>query len=104
MAADDAPLMMGSLWGEAIVSRFKWDWAMVTFRDHDNSVAPAVVSPDRALAIYPLHYLTGCFEDSAVDVTILLAYNLLKAGSIGSVSRRSYRDVMAGVRRLVPRG
>ena len=103
LPADDAPLIMGSLWGEAIVSRFRWEWAMVTFHDHGNSIAPAVVSPDRALAIYPLHFLTGCFEDSAVDATILLAYNMLKTGPIGNVAPSSYRDVMDGVHRIVPR-
>lgn len=97
LTLDDAPLIIGSLWGEAIVSRFKWDWAMLTFHDHNNFLAPAVVAPDRSLAIYPLHYLQGCFTDATVEVTILQAYNLLKAGSAGDAKPGEYFDLMDGV-------
>jgi hypothetical protein len=101
LSSDDAPLIMGSLWGEAVISRFGWQWAMVTFHDHDNAIAPAVVSPDRAVAIYPLHHLTGCFVDSA-EGSIVAAYNILKAG-IDDAVPRSYSDLMESMRRVVPR-
>lgn len=105
LTQDDAPLIIGSLWGEAIVSRFKWQWAMVNFHDHNNAVAPAVLSPDRSLAIYPLHFLLGCFNDPHVDVTILLSYNMLKAGSLDGMKLKpgSYYNLMDSVHRIVPR-
>jgi hypothetical protein len=96
LSLDDAPLIIGSLWGEALVSRFKWDWAMIMFHDHNNAIAPAVVSPDRSLAIYPLHYLHGCFTDPAAEVAILQAYNLLKAGSAGDAKPGEYLNLMDG--------
>ncbi len=97
LSLDDAPLIIGSLWGEALVSRFKWEWAMLTFHDHNNVVAPAVVAPDRSLAIFPLHYLLGCFTDAGVEVEILQAYNLLKAGAIGESKPGEYFNLMDGV-------
>ncbi len=97
LSIDDAPLIIGSLWGEAIASRFKWEWAMLTFHEHNNVIAPAVCSPDRALAIYPLHFLLGCFTDPTVEVTILQAYNLLKAGKAGDAKPGSYFNFMDGV-------
>ena len=58
---DDAPYMMGSLWGEQLVKRFGWGWRMITFHDHGDSVAPGVCAPDRLLLVYPIHFLMGCF-------------------------------------------
>lgn len=46
---EDAPYALGSLWGHQLVKQFNWQWAMITFHDHGNSKAPAVLSPDRAL-------------------------------------------------------
>ncbi len=100
MDADDAPYALGSLWGEQLVRRFSWEWAMVTF--HDHSVAPGVLSPDRALAVYPIHFLMGALKDAGVDVTIALSYNMLEAGKVGRLEPKGYL-LMDGVRRIVPR-
>jgi hypothetical protein len=96
---DDAPLIIGSLWGEALVSRFKWDWAMITFQDNQNvmvpaAVVPAVVSADRSLAIYPLDFLLACFTDSTVEVTVLQVYNQLKAGRVPHRRPGEYFNLM----------
>lgn len=100
---DDAPYAMGSLWGEQLVRQFKWDWAMVTFHDHGNSKAPGVLSPDRALAIYPIHFLLGCFRDRRVDCTVALSFNLLVSGEVNQMPPRGYFNLMEGVRRIVPK-
>src|SRR4051812_14068522 len=71
---EDAPLVCGSLWGEQLVKRFGWEWAMITFSN--GSRAPAVVSKDRSLAVYPIHFLLGCFQDAGVDATIALSFNM----------------------------
>lgn len=55
--ADDMPYMMGSLWGEQVVLRLGWEWAMATLHDHGDSKAPGVLAPDRSLAIYPIHFI-----------------------------------------------
>ena len=100
---DTARLIMGSLWGEMLVEEFGWEWAEVTFHDHDDSVAFGVVSPDRSLAIYPLEFLLGYVQDPEVDVTVALSFNMLKAGKVPTMRKKSYTNVMDGVRRIVPR-
>ena len=100
---EDAPFIFGSLWGEQLAKRFGWQWAMVTFHDHGDSVAPAVLTPDRSLAVYPIHFLMGCFQDAGVDATVALSYNMLEAGSIGKLKPKGYVNLMDGVHRIVPR-
>lgn len=100
---DTARLIMGSLWGEMLVEEFGWEWAKVTFHDYDDSVAFGVFSPDRSLAIYPLEFLLGCVQDPDVDVTVALSFNMLKAGTIPKMKKKSYTNVMDGVQRIVPR-
>jgi hypothetical protein len=99
----DAPLMFGSLWGEQLVKRFAWQWGMITFHDHNDSSAPAVLPTDRSLAIYPIHFLLGAFRDPGVDATIALSFNMLDAGSVKGPGPRQYLNLMEGVRRIVPR-
>ncbi len=100
---EDAPFALGSLWGNQLVRRFGWEWAIVTFHDHGDSTAPGVLSPDRSLAIYPIHFLIGALRDPAVDVTIALSYNMLVAGNVGELVPRSYLNWMDVVFRIVPR-
>lgn len=100
---DAAPLILGSLWGEQLVRRFGWEWAMITFHDHEDAKTPGVLSPDRSLAVYPIHFLTGCFEDPQVDATIALAYNMLDAGATDGLEPGEYFNLMDGVQRIVPR-
>src|SRR5438132_562350 len=45
---DDLSLTLGSLWGEQLVRDLGWEWAGVTFHDHDDSKAVGVFSPDRS--------------------------------------------------------
>src|SRR6185312_2908912 len=59
---EDAPFALGSLWGQQIVRSFGWEWGMITFDQHNNTKAPGVLSPDRSLAIYPIHFLMGCLR------------------------------------------
>jgi hypothetical protein len=94
LSPEDAPLIIGSLWGEALVSRFKWDWAMLTFHDYNDALAPAVVAADRSLVIYPLDYLHGCFVDPGIEVAVLKAYNLLKAGSTSEAQAGDFCNLM----------
>lgn len=94
---------LGGLWGEQLVRQLRWDWAMVTFHEHGNSKAPGVLSPDRALAVYPIHFIKGCFQDPRVDCTVALAFNMLVGGKTGQQPAKGYFNVMAGVHRIVPK-
>ena len=100
---EDAPFIMGSLWGQQLAKRFGWEWGMITFHDHGDSVAPAIISKDRSLVIYPMHFLTGCFQDPDVDATIELSYNLLKEGKLTEFKPGQYFNFMDGVHRIVPK-
>ncbi len=100
---DDLSLTLGSLWGEQLVKKFDWQWAGVTFHEHNNSKAVGVFSPDRSLAIYPFHFIYGCIENNAI-VTIMLSYNMLKDGSkIPKLPSRGYTNVMDNIQHIVPR-
>jgi hypothetical protein len=100
---EDPALTFGSLWGEQLVNVFGWEWACVTFHDHDDSKAVGVFSPDRSLAIYPFHFIYGCMEDDA-PVTILLSYNIMEDGTrIPQLPLAGYENVMDNVHHVVPR-
>jgi hypothetical protein len=103
--AEDLPYSCGSLWGQQLVRQFNWEWATVTFHQHKDTQAPGVLSPDRKLAIYPIHFLIGCFRDRGVDCTMALSFNMLMAGKMSDldVSDRSYANLMDRVGRIVPR-
>src|SRR5262245_22757084 len=88
---EQARLIFGSLWGEQLCKRFGWEWAQVNFGDE--SVAFGVVSPERSLVIYPLDFMLGCMQDPGVDVTVALSFNMLVAGRVPKMKRRSYTNV-----------
>lgn len=98
---EEARLLLGTLWGEQLVLRLGWRWARVGFED--GSSADGVVSPDRSLAVFPFEFLLGCLSEPDVDVTVALSFNMLVSGGVPAMPPRSYTDVMAGVRRIVPR-
>lgn len=100
---EDVPFAVGSLWGQQIARKFAWHWKSVTFHEHGNTSAPGVVSPDRALVIYPIHFVLGCIKDPSVDATIMLSYNMLVAGGVNGILPGTYTNLMDGVHRLVPR-
>jgi hypothetical protein len=100
---EDAPYALGSLWGEQLVRQFGWEWGMITFHDHDDSMAPGVLSPDRALAVYPIHFLLGCLQDPDVDCTVALSFNMLAAGNVGKLKPKKYLNLMDSVHRIIPK-
>jgi hypothetical protein len=101
---ENAPYNFGSLWGDQLVRHFKWEWATITFHDHGNSTAPAVLSLDRALAVYPIHFLIGCFQNPGVDCTVALSFDMLTANKITGLQPNAYVNLMERVHRIIPRG
>ena len=100
---ENAPFTLGAVWGQQLVRAFGWEWAIVTFHEHGDTTAPGVLSPDRSLAVYPIHFAMGCLQDPTVDTTILIAFNMLAAGKIGDSTPGSYFNLMDGVHRIIPR-
>ena len=100
---DDIPYYLGSLWGEQLVRQFGWEWKLITSHEHGDSKAPGVVSPDRSLAIYPIHFIIGCLNDPSVDATILLSFNMLQESQTNDSKQGAYDNLMAQVFRIVPR-
>jgi hypothetical protein len=91
---DDPAFTLGSLWGNQLVRQLGWQWAIVTFEEHDDTEAVGVFSPDRSLAIYPLHFVWACLENAA-PVTIKLAFDILTDGSrVPPLPAKSYENVM----------
>lgn len=101
--AEEAPYLLGALWGQQFVRQFGWRWVNITFLTQGNVSAPGVVSPEAALVVYPIHFVIGCLQNPTVDGTLALAFNLLAAGQAGGVGARSYFNLMDGVQRVVPR-
>ena len=100
---EDVPYALGGLWGEQLVRSFGWEWREVTFHEHGDTRAPGVLSPDRALAVYPIHFLIGCLQDPNVDATVMLSFNMLREGKVGHPPAGEYMNLMDGVHRVVPR-
>jgi hypothetical protein len=96
---NDRAMPLGALWGTQMVRRFGWDWTFVVDREEDFK-AIAVFHRNRSVGIYPFDYVFGCLE-SDVYPTILLAYNMLEAGSIPTGDARAYVNLMDGVRHIV---
>src|SRR5690349_18230780 len=51
--------LLGGLWGEQLVKALGWEWAEVEFQNVEDAKAIGVFSKDRALAIFPFHYIYG---------------------------------------------
>jgi hypothetical protein len=101
---DDPAYTFGSLWGEQLVRQLGWEWGRVTFHDHGDTRAIGVFSPDRALAIYPFHFVHACLRRDT-PVTILLAFDILvEAKRVPPLPPRGYENVMDNVHHAEPRG
>ena len=103
VAPADVPFLFGSLWGEAVVDALGWTWAQVVFNRHPDTVATAVVSPDRSLAVFPIHYIAGLGDDPEADCTIALSFDELAAGRVDGFTPGGFADVMDHVYRTAPR-
>lgn len=102
-ADEDADINLSCVWGQQLVRELNWEWANLVHHDHGDASAIGVVSPNRALAIYPLNFISGCLNHG-VPVTILLAFNMLVAPSrIPSIAPNSYENLMGMVHHIIPR-
>lgn len=100
---EDLPFALGSLWGEQLNRAFGWQWQIVTFHQHGNTVAPGVLTPDHAFAIYPIHFLIGCLQNPDVDATVALSFNMLRESKIPGGEAGACDNLMERVHRIIPR-
>lgn len=101
---EDIVVLFGVAWGQCLVEEFNWEWKSVSFEsDGADEKVIAVVSPDRAMAVYPFEYVRAYVEDPTVDVMIALAFNMLQAKNHPSFEPDGLVDFMSGVQRIVPR-
>lgn len=96
----DVALSLGIIWGDQLVRQFGWEW---TCLQTDGQDLYAVVSPDRSLAVYPTYFIKACLDDPYADCTAMLAFNMLEAGNVGELPAGEYENLMAGVRRIIPK-
>ena len=90
LAGDDLveeALALGCLWGEQVRQALKWEWTEL--RDVTNTYY-ALVSPDRAYAIFPTIYMRELLADAERDNTAQLLFNMLVAGSLPPSAPKSY--------------
>jgi hypothetical protein len=100
---EDLPYTLGSLWGDQLERQLAWQWKKLTIHEHGDARAPGVVSPDRSMVIYPIHFIIGCLQAPSVDAAILLSFKMLKGGKSPHLSKGAYGNVMEHVFRIIPR-
>jgi hypothetical protein len=98
---NDRAMPLGSLWGVQMQRQFGWEWINMIQHDHDDLQVLAIFDRHRTVGVYPFHYIFGCLENE-VYPTILLAFNMLMAGTIPKFERGSYVNLMDGVQHIVP--
>jgi hypothetical protein len=94
-------LALGALWGDQLVREFGWEW---TCHRADGMDLYCVVTKDRSLALFPTYYVKACLDDATIDCTIVLAFNMLQAGSVPTLPAGGFENLMSGVQRIVPKG
>jgi hypothetical protein len=67
-------LSMACLWGTQVCRAYKWEWVTL---DYASGTSPAIVAPDRAVAIYPLFYFKDFIDDLERDTTIIVVFKML---------------------------
>jgi hypothetical protein len=83
----DEALELGCLWAEQVLRVTGWNWAELRKSDAANY---AVVSADRALAVFPANYLRELLADSERDNTALLLFNMIRAGNVPAADPGDY--------------
>jgi hypothetical protein len=84
---------VGALWGQQIVREFRWTWMSI---EKEGEVEWAVVSTDRAYAAFPRPYLSRMLLPPYADNTLMLMFNMLKAGKLPPSSPNAYEDLTDG--------
>jgi len=85
----DLALTLSCLWAGQVCRTLGWSWARVAYPDAGGS-SIGIVSPNRAHAIFPYHFLKDVLEDGDRSNTTLLLFNMLCAGSLPNARPGTY--------------
>ena len=78
----------GSVWGHMVCREAGWEWCSLSYRGSDEFLA--IVSPDRACFVSPVGFVDEKL-DPETDNTILLLFNLIRAGRLPRSQPGAYR-------------
>ncbi|MGB7746917.1 MAG: hypothetical protein WBN75_06480 [Verrucomicrobiia bacterium] len=78
---------LGVLWGHQICCRLGWEWVELTIQD---DMWYGIVSRRREYAIFPLILMREVLAERSKENTILLIYNMLKAGKFSPAEPDDY--------------
>ncbi len=95
---EDAPVLLGALWGSQLKRQFNWYWADVVVDDEFPEVA--IISPQRELIAFPFSFVGVCIERQCI-CTIALAFNMLLAGTV-PLEPGAYYNLMLDVHHIIP--
>jgi hypothetical protein len=76
--SSDQAAGLAVVWGDQLARALQYQWAWV----HSRGAQPlaGLVSPDRALAHFPLPFITGQAKKGRKENTVALLFNMLRAG------------------------
>jgi hypothetical protein len=77
--AIDVALSLGILWGNQVARALGWQWTCLLQNGQEYF---ALVPIDRAYTLYPFYWMRQFLEDERKDNTIILLFNVLKAGRL----------------------
>jgi hypothetical protein len=86
---DDRALDFGCLWAQQVLRVASWTWAEL--QKSDGSASYGIVSPDRAIVIFPVSYIRELLADEGQDNTILLLFNMLRSGNVPGCEPGAYQ-------------
>lgn len=101
--SNDLVLALGMLWGNILVEKYNWHWAILTFHEFNNWQGQAIVAPDSSLFMLPFAYIHQCLVGEA-EVKVSASLVALDSDVIPSFPPNSFQDLMQGLQRIVPRG
>jgi hypothetical protein len=83
-------LQLAVLWGHQLVRALGWRWATVRHASGESSLG--LVSPDLAVATYPLSVVTAALDKKRNNTSLLL-FNMLAEGQLPPSSPGAYATV-----------
>lgn len=93
---------IAAVWASVLQEKYNWEWAVLTFHEHDSWQGLAIVSPDRSLMILPFAYVNACLSGTG-EVKISASIVALENNIIPPQESESYTNIMHGLQRIVPR-
>lgn len=83
----EVALSLGIVWGNQVAHVLGWQWTCLLQSGQEYF---AVVSPERAYAVFPMYWMRQFLEDATKENTVILLFNLLKAGKLPPSQPNTY--------------